>query len=169
MVRGIKEWTERKKRGRGVCRWDRLWLVGFYALARHRCFLENHWVQWWGDDISGSECVLFLFSIRSFKRWSESIPLLVNSELRGITGHSVPLLTFSRILPPTFISNKNIQDGSGSPLLGLFVHYAEVQSEPWCPPPTGPLVLSCAQGQQSAGRADPTQVTVVGHRDELGV
>lgn len=141
-----------------MCRWDRLWLVGFCALVLQRCFLENHCVQWWGEDISGSDCVLFLFSICLFKSWREVIPLLVNSGRIGITGHSIPLLTFPHILPPTLISNKNIQHVSNSPPLEL-AHLSSMlrcSLSPGVPPPTDPLVLSCARATVSReGRSYP--------------
>lgn len=42
-----------------------------------------------------------------------------------------------------------------------------MQSEPWCHPP--PVLSLLCTGRSAAGRASPTQVTVVRHRDEPGI
>lgn len=139
-----------------MCRWDRLWLVGFCALVLQRSVLENHWVWWWGDDISDSDRVLCLYSICLLKRWRQAIPLLVRSGIMRITGHTVPLLTFSHIRPPTFISNKYIQHGSGSPPPHPAPSILRRSLSPDVTPPIGPLVLSCARATVSKeGRSYP--------------
>lgn len=89
--------------------------------------------------------------------WRQAIPLLVNSGIMGITGHNLPLLTFSHILPPTLILNKNYSAWTQL----VFAHLSSMLrcslSPGVPPPPTGPLVLSCAQAAVSReGRSYPS-------------
>lgn len=62
-VRGVMEWwgergvKREEKGGRRGCRWDRLWMIGFYALCRAAVvFPARPLGTGWRDDVSGSNC-----------------------------------------------------------------------------------------------------------------
>lgn len=142
-----------------MCRWDRLWLVGFCALVLQRCFLEKPLgtrVRRWHFRLR--LCPLFFIPFVHWRQdWGQAIPLLVNSGIMGITGHNLPLSTFSHILPPTLILNKKYSAWTQLVLAHLSSMLRCSLSPGVPPPPTGPLVLSCAQAAVSReGRSYPS-------------